>query len=101
MARSRSPLRYPGGKSSLAEMAISLIHENNLRRSHYVEPYAGGASLALHLLFSRQVSDIHLNDIDAGIWSFWHSVLYEPHDLVAKIRGTDVSVGEWHRQKHI
>lgn len=101
MARSRSPLRYPGGKSSLAEMTISLLQENGLRRSHYVEPYAGGASLALHLLFSRQVSDIHLNDIDPGIWSFWHSVLNEKDALQAKISETDVSVDEWHRQKEI
>lgn len=101
MARSRSPLRYPGGKSSLAEMATSLIHENNIRRSHYVEPYAGGASLALHLLFNRQVSDIHLNDIDPGIWSFWHSVLHEPGALKAKIVETELTVDEWRRQKEI
>ena len=101
MARSRSPLRYPGGKSSLAEMTTSLIHENGIRRSHYVEPYAGGASLALHLLFNRQVSDVHLNDIDPGIWSFWHSVLNEPDALKAKIRETEVSVDEWRRQREI
>lgn len=101
MARSRSPLRYPGGKSSLAEMTTSLIQENGVRRSHYVEPYAGGASLALHLLFNRQVSDIHLNDIDPGIWSFWHSILNEPDALKAKISETNVSVPEWHRQKEI
>jgi len=101
MARSRSPLRYPGGKSSIAEMTIALIHENGIRRSHYVEPYAGGASLALHLLFNRQVSDIHLNDIDPGIWSFWHSVLNEADELTAKISETEVSVDEWHRQKEI
>ena len=101
MARSRSPLRYPGGKSSLAEMATSLIQENCLRRAHYVEPYAGGASLALHLLLNRQVSDIHLNDLDPGIWSFWHSVLNEPDALRAKICETEVSVNEWRRQKEI
>lgn len=101
MARSRSPLRYPGGKSFLAEMTTSLIRDNRLRRSHYVEPYAGGASLALHLLFNRQVSDIHLNDIDPGIWSFWHSVLEETEAFIAQIHETQVSVPEWRRQKDI
>ena len=80
---------------------IALMHENGIRRSHYVEPYAGGASLALHLLFNRQVSDIHLNDIDPGIWSFWHSVLNELDALAAKITETEISVSEWHRQKQI
>lgn len=101
MARSRSPLRYPGGKASLAIPTITLIRENGLSRSHYVEPYAGGASLALQLLFNRHVSDIHLNDIDAGIWSFWHSVLNESAELIKLIESVEITVEEWHRQKDI
>lgn len=101
MARSQSPLRYPGGKSALAEVTASLIRENGLGRSNYVEPYAGGASLALHLLYTRQVSDIHLNDLDPGIWSFWHSVLNQADELISLITATTITVDEWHRQKEI
>ncbi len=101
MARSQSPLRYPGGKSSLADVTIKLIQDNDLGRSHYIEPYAGGASLALHLLFNRHVSDIHLNDLDLGIWSFWHAVLNDVDHLIEKIEKVTITVEEWHRQKAV
>lgn len=101
MARSQSPLRYPGGKSTLAEVTASFIRENGIGRSQYVEPYAGGGSLALHLLYTRQVSDIHLNDLDPGIWSFWHSALKETNELSQLIQKCEITVEEWHRQKEI
>ena len=76
-----------------------ILKENGLSRGHYAEPYAGGASLALSLLFSGQVSDIHLNDVDAGIWAFWHSVLTEPEALVDRVMNTPITIEEWHRQR--
>ena len=45
-----SPLRYPGGKNKLAKF-VGLICEKNNINGHYIEPYAGGASVALFLLF--------------------------------------------------
>lgn len=79
----------------------AILQENNLKLHHYAEPYAGGASLALGLLFGGQVSDIHLNDVDAGIWSLWHSVLYETDALVELIESADVTVDEWRKQREI
>lgn len=79
----------------------AILQENDLRLSHYAEPYAGGASLALGLLFAGQVSDIHLNDIDAGIWSFWHSVLNDTDALVDLIETVDITVPEWINQREI
>lgn len=99
MARTHSPLRYPGGKSSLLPLISGVIKENGMSRAHYAEPYAGGASLALSLLFTGQVSDIHLNDVDAGIWSFWHSVLNSPRELSELVLNTPITVDEWQRQR--
>lgn len=81
-------------------LITAILHENNLRLPHYAEPYAGGASLALALLFGGQVSDIHLNDVDAGIWSLWHSILNETDALVDLIETSHITVDEWriHRQ---
>lgn len=42
----------------------AVIQDNNLEGGHYAEPYAGGASLALSLLFSNKVREIHINDYD-------------------------------------
>jgi len=53
------------------------------------------------LLFGGFVSDIHINDIDPGIWSFWNSVLNENDALVDLVLGTPVTVEEWYRQREI
>jgi DNA adenine methylase len=101
MAQTHSPLRYPGGKSCLLPLVTAILQENDLRLPHYAEPYAGGASLALALLFGGQVSDIHLNDVDAGIWSFWHSILNDADALIDLIETADVTVPEWRNQREI
>ena len=42
-----TPLRYPGGKAKLADYVKALLKENRLLDGEYVEPYAGGAAIAL------------------------------------------------------
>lgn len=46
----RSPLRYPGGKSRITNFVAKLIKDNNITGGCYVEPFAGGAGVALNLL---------------------------------------------------
>lgn len=101
MARSTSPLRYPGGKTCLYDLAGRILRLNKLERGHYAEPYAGGSGLALSLLFGGHVGHIHLNDIDRSIWAFWHSVLYETEALVERVITAPVDMDQWHRQRQI
>ncbi|SHG34557.1 DNA adenine methylase [Flavobacterium defluvii] len=96
-----SPLRYPGGKLKVSQYIKLLIDTNNLNDGHYVEPYAGGASVALDLLINEYVSNIHINDIDLAIYSFWHSTLYDTENFCKLINDTVVSVEEWKKQKFI
>lgn len=99
--RSSSPLRYPGGKSCLYDLTAHILRLNRLERAHYAEPYAGGAGLALSLLFEGQVSDIHLNDVDRSIWAFWKSILQHTDGLVEKIETAKVDIDQWHEQRNI
>lgn len=101
MARTTSPLRYPGGKSCLTPLIVEFLRENRLQHYDYAEPYAGGCGLALSLLFGGHVAEIHINDIDDGIWSFWNSILYHTEEFVDLVRHSNVSVDEWHRQREI
>lgn len=101
MARSNSPLRYPGGKTCLYDLTSQILRLNKLERGHYAEPYAGGAGLALTLLFEAHVSDIHLNDIDRSVWAFWDSVLNRSEDLIELICSTPVEMDQWHHQRSI
>jgi len=101
MATTTSPLRYPGGKGSLLDLVSRILKYNDLERGHYVEPYAGGCGLALSLLYGGYVSDIHINDIDRSIWSFWDSVLNRTDKLVKLIENTPITIDEWKRQRDI
>lgn len=101
MARGASPLRYPGGKTSMLNFVANTLRLNHLEHGHYAEPYAGGCGLALSLLYGGFVTEIHVNDIDPTIWSFWHSVLTQTDALVELIEKTPVTVDEWHRQRAI
>lgn len=101
MAFTDSPLRYPGGKASLHPLMRDVIAHNSLRYCRYAEPFAGGAGLALRLLFDGVVSRIHLNDLDPAIWAFWHSVLDRTEELATMIEAAPVTIPEWRRQREI
>lgn len=96
-----TPLRYPGGKRKLANFIKLIVEYNDLFGAHYVEPYAGGAAIALSLLFEGHVSHIHINDISKPVYAFWYSVLYETENLCNLVESTDVTIHEWHRQRAI
>lgn len=96
-----SPLRYPGGKRKLANFVKLIYRTNNLLDSEYLEPYAGGASIALHLLYDEYVRYVHINDIDISVFSFWHSVLNETESFCALIRETPVIIESWEQQRDI
>jgi len=95
-----SPLRYPGGKNKLAKF-IALICEKNDINGHYVEPYAGGASVALYLLINDYVKKITINDYDRAIYAFWHSIMNDTEKFCRKISNTDVTVENWNKFKKI
>ncbi|MFN8323418.1 MAG: DNA adenine methylase [Chitinophagales bacterium] len=96
-----SPLRYPGGKGKVADYFKQVFKDNLLYDGVYVEPYAGGASVALSLLFNEYASKIIINDIDRSIFSFWHSVLNKTDELCRLIHDTPVTVETWERQRQI
>lgn len=96
-----SPLRYPGGKAKLSEWFTTLMRANRISGGSYVEPYAGGAGVALHLLIKGVVNHIQINDFDVGIYLFWRHVVDAPAALIAKIQMTPVTIDEWHRQRDV
>ena len=94
-----TPLRYPGGKGKLASFVKAVIRQNRLSDGEYVEPYAGGAAIALELLLQEYVTRIHINDLSRPIYSFWSSVLNDTDNLCRMIRDTPITVESWDRQK--
>lgn len=96
-----SPLRYPGGKGKLAPFIGMLIEEYGHKGGTYIEPFAGGAAVAIELLERGIVSQIVINDLDKGIYSFWRAVLTEADRFIEKIESVPLTMDEWQKQRDI
>jgi DNA adenine methylase len=96
-----TPLRYPGGKGKFAHFIKSIFEQNNFLDGHYVEPYAGGAGVALELLNLEYASHIHINDLDPAIFSFWEATVNFPEELCQLINDTPINMDVWKRQKEV
>jgi DNA adenine methylase len=96
-----TPLRYPGGKRRLAATVIQLLHENGLKDIQYVEPYAGGAAIALTLLLEEYAATVHINDLSRPVYAFWAAVLNDTENLCRRIELVNVTIDEWHLQRAV
>lgn len=101
MPTTYSPLRYPGGKSQLYKFVKKMIDENIGEDGIYIEPFAGGAGVAIQLLIQKDVKMIAINDLDKSIHSLWYSILNYPNEFINLIKETTVNIEEWQRQKEI
>ena len=103
---SKSPLRYPGGKTRFTPFIWSAIQHSGAMPAEFVEPFCGGAGVSLALLELGHVQQIALNDIDPLIANFWQVVFGKTADakadfkwLLGQIETATLSVEEWRRQK--
>lgn len=96
-----TPLRYPGGKARFAPFIAETMKANGLHGGHYLEPYAGGAGVALELLFHGHASHVHINDLDPALNAFWVSVTRHPEDLLRLLRDTPATIEEWLRWRDV
>jgi DNA adenine methylase len=96
-----SPLRYPGGKNCIFPFVGKLFYENDLIGIGYAEPYAGGAGLALRLLFEGYVEHVYINDLDRSIYSFWIAILDRTDEFCKWVENVEISVENWSRYREI
>lgn len=96
-----TPLRYPGGKAKFAPFIAKTMTTNGLIGGHYLEPYAGGAAVALELLFHNVVSHIHINDYDPAIYDFWISITQSPEAVLKLLHDTPITMEQWHYWREV
>lgn len=94
-----TPLRYPGGKGKTYHYIKELVTLNKCKT--YIEPFAGGAGVAIALLLNNDVQKIMINDYDKAIYAFWYSVINFTSELIELIMQTDITVKEWYKQREI
>jgi DNA adenine methylase len=92
-----SPLRYPGSKAALTGYISDLIHENYLDQCVFIEPYAGSAIVSLDLLHRGVISRAVLIERDPLLFSFWHSVFKNPHELIEQIDILPITMSTWNK----
>ena len=83
----------------MAQFVKSIILTNGLSDGEYVEPFAGGAAVAMELLLQEYVTRVRINDISRPIYSFWKAVLSHTDALCRRVRDTQLTVAEWDKQK--
>lgn len=96
-----SPLRYPGGKACIFSFMSKLFYENDLIGSSYAEPYAGGAGLALKLLFNEYVNEIYINDLDKSIYFFWKILVDNNLAFCDWLEDVEITLDNWAYYKSI
>jgi DNA adenine methylase len=96
-----SPLRYPGGKSKLYSFVKLMIQKSEIDNGVYMEPFAGGAGIALSLLIHKDVQKIVINDYDKAIYSFWRAITKETNAFISLVEKTPINIETWKKQKAI
>lgn len=96
-----SPLRYPGGKASLAGLFGDLIADLEIKDPTYVEPYAGGVGAGIALLRHGLVNHLVINDFDIAVYSFWKAITEYTNAFIRLVRSTPLTVDEWRKQREI
>lgn len=96
-----SPLRFPGGKATLADFFAATLRMNRLQPAVFVEGFAGGAGAAIALLLREHVVEIVINDVDPLLYCFWKCVLCESDALCRRIERAELTVDFWKKQKRI
>ena len=96
-----TPLRYPGGKARFAPFIADRMRANDLAGGHYLEPYAGGAGVALELLFDEVVTDVHINDLDPAVFAFWHAAKHHGDTLVDMVQNEPINMDAWRHWRSV
>ncbi|MCB4787048.1 DNA adenine methylase [Delftia sp. Lp-1] len=96
-----TPFRYPGGKGQFAPLVAQILHASGLDGGHYLEPYAGGAGVALVLLFDGLVEQVHINDADPAVAIFWRIAVSQPQNLLEMVANEVVNIEAWHHWRAV
>lgn len=78
----KSPLRYPGGKSRVAEKIVSLVPPFK----EYREPFVGGGSVFFSLKQKFPERKFWINDIYEDLAVFWRENQTDSNQVIRQIR---------------
>jgi DNA adenine methylase len=98
-AKRLSPYRYPGGKSKVIDYLYSHLRESKSKK--LVSPFTGGGSFELAMLNSGVIEELHLNDLDTGVYSLWWIIKHMPYELISRIEYFDPNHKEFFKAQQV
>lgn len=78
-----SPYRYPGGKSKIIDYLY--IHLQKTKSKKLVSPFTGGGSFELALLDAGVIEELHINDLDFGVYALWWVIKHMPYVIIDRL----------------
>ncbi len=94
MSEINSPFRYPGGKF----YARKLILEHLVPHTHYIEPFAGGASI---FFAKKKAANNVLNDVDQDLINCYLAIRDHVEGLITLLDGIQANKENHHYYKNI
>lgn len=94
-ARLLSPLRYPGAKRQLIPMFDLLLR--NRFTTTFIEPFAGGASVSLHVAANGLADRVVIGEADPMLYYFWQIACFDTDWLIEQVETVEVSLSAWDR----
>lgn len=98
-----SPLRYPGGKATIAQHLgdVYLAQHSDMPIEIWIEPFAGGAGAALDLLNRDVVDEAWLVDAHPALAAFWATVADDGERLAALVARTVPTMQLWELSREV
>lgn len=87
LAKRISVYRYPGGKTRIVDYLYNEM--KNMNKGKLVSPFTGGGSFELAMLEAGIVEELHLNDLDYGVYSLYKTIKEDPDYLINKLLTSD------------
>ncbi len=96
-----SIIRYPGGKSKLAELIAGKLEPHVSPETIYVEPFFGGGSVGLAVLaaYGERMKGAVINDFNPAVAALWTAVIRQPENLKRKVLEFEPAVEAFYRFK--
>lgn len=80
----RSPFRYPGGKTWLVPRIREWLNSLTRTPDEFIEPFAGGAIVALTVAFERLAKQVTIVELDHQVAAVWHTIINGDGKLLAE-----------------
>lgn len=85
----------------MAEFVREVVRRSTHSPVTYVEPFAGGAALAIGLLASGDVETAIIGDADPAVAAFWRAATIQPDQFAGRVAECNVTIDTWHEQARI